>query len=84
MRIIWQALAGASALHMTYIGIVFSIGLLQTYFYKPQFSTETMVLQSEVSFGSEAASPIIYLGSFVIVAMLIALVLIGRKQFNKQ
>ena len=84
MRIIWQALAGAFALHMACIGIVFLIGLLQTYFYKPQFSTEAIVLQSEVSFGGVAASPITYGSSFVIVAMLIALVLIGRKQFNKQ
>ena len=57
MRIIWQALAGALALHLAYIGIVFLIGWLQTYFYKPQFSPGTVVLQSEVVFGVVTAPP---------------------------
>jgi hypothetical protein len=84
MKIIGQALAGALVLHMAYMGIVFLIGLLQTYFYKPQFSTEAVVLQSEVSFGSVAASPIVYVSSIIIVAIVIALVLMGRKQLKKQ
>ena len=83
MRIIWQALAGALALHLAYIGIVFLIGWLQTYFYKPQFSPGTVVLQSEVVFGVVTAPPIVYVSSFVIVAMLIGLVLIGRRQLKK-
>ena len=83
MRMIWLALAGALTLHLAYIGIVFLIGWLQTYFYKPQFSPGTVVLQTEVSFGVVTAPLIVYVSSFVIVAILIGLVLIGRKQFKK-
>ena len=83
MRIIGQALAGALALHLAYIGIVFLMAWIQTYFYKPQFSPGTIVLQSEVSFGVITASPLVYVSSFVIVAMLIGLVLMGRKQLKK-
>ena len=83
MKIIGQALVGALLLHIAYIGIVFLMGWVQTYFYKPQFSPGTIVLQSEVSFGVVTASPIVYVGSFVIVTMLIGLVLMGRKQLKK-
>ena len=75
------AFAGALLLHILYFAVQLLIGLIQTFFYKPQFAPDTAVLQSELAFGFiSQGSPIILLGSYMGVALLIFVVLNLKKK----
>ncbi|WP_339197021.1 hypothetical protein MKY27_01225 [Solibacillus sp. FSL R5-0449] len=50
-RKILFAFIGALLLHILYYAILLLIGLVQTFFYKPQFAPDTVGLQSEMVFG---------------------------------
>ncbi|MCM3723136.1 hypothetical protein [Solibacillus isronensis] len=75
------AIIGALLLHILYFTAQLLIGLVQTFFYKPQFAPDTVVLQSEMTFGFvNQGSPILLLGSYIGVAILIFGVLSLKKK----
>lgn len=78
------AFIGALMLHILYFAAQLLIGLIQTLFYKPQFGPDTVVLQSELTFGFvNQGFPTFLLGSYIGVALLIYAVLsIKRKGVN--
>lgn len=80
MGIVIKSLIGSFCLHVSYIGLVFSIAFAKTLFYKPEFPPNAVVLQSEVAFGF-TGSPFSIVVSFVVVAGVLGVVfLIRRKQ----
>lgn len=82
MKIVWQALLCAAAVHILYFATVFSVGYVKTITYRPNFSTawkDAETLQSTAAFGS-TMSPIIYLGTFIAATVICALLLIGFKK----
>lgn len=80
-RKILFAFIGALLLHILYFATQLLIGLVQTFFYKPQFAPDTVVLQSEMAFGFiNQGSPIFLLGSYIGVAFLIFAVLSIKKK----
>ena len=75
------AFVGALLLHILYFAAQLLIGLIQTFFYKPQFAPNTVVLQSEVAFGFvNQGSPILLIGSYIGAALLIFAVLNIKKK----
>ena len=75
-RKILFAFIGALLLHILYFTAQLLIGLVQTFFYKPQFAPNMVELQSEITFGFvNQGSPILLLGSYIGVALLIFAVL---------
>lgn len=57
------------------------LGLIQTYFYRPQFSPNDIVLQSEVSFGVVMhGSPTMLIGSYCIITLIIFALLMLKKE----
>ncbi|MEK5078918.1 hypothetical protein MKX73_08280 [Solibacillus sp. FSL W7-1436] len=75
-RKILFAFIGALLLHILYFAAQLLIGLVQTFFFKPQFAPDTVGLQSELSFGFvNGGSAIFLLGSYIGVAFLIFAVL---------
>ncbi|MER2113438.1 MAG: hypothetical protein ABS960_12165 [Solibacillus isronensis] len=84
-RKILFAFFGALLLHILYFTAQLLIGLVQTFFYKPQFAPDTVVLQSEMAFGFvNQESPILLLGSYIGVALLIFAVLSLKKERREQ
>lgn len=83
-RKILFAFIGALMLHILYFAAQLLIGLIQTLFYKPQFGPDTVVLQSELTFGFvNQGFPIFLVGSYIGVALLIYAVLsLKRKGVN--
>lgn len=80
-RKILFAFIGALLLHILYYAILLLIGLVQTFFYKPQFAPDTVGLQSEMVFGFvNRGSPVFLLGSYIGVALLIFAVLSLKKK----
>ncbi|MFL0583081.1 hypothetical protein ACH0B6_10935 [Solibacillus silvestris] len=80
-RKILFAFIGALLLHILYFAAQLLIGLIQTFFYKPQFAPDTVVLQSELTFGFvNQGSPIFLVGSYIGVALLIYAVLSLKKK----
>lgn len=80
-RKILFAFIGALLLHILYFTAQLLIGLVRTFFYKPQFAPDTVELQSEVTFGFvNQGSPMILLGSYIGVAFLIFAVLSLKKK----
>lgn len=75
------AFVGALLLHILYFAAQLLIGLTQTFFYKPQFAPNTVVLQSEVAFGFvNQGFPIFLIGSYIGIALLIFAVLNIKKK----
>ena len=82
MRIVVTSLAGSAILHIVYFLCMTAIGLAQTYFYKPQFAPNVLVLQQEIAFGYVVRFPSIGF-SLVLIAVVIWLLLqIRRKKLN--
>ncbi|WP_342574702.1 hypothetical protein MHH37_01460 [Solibacillus sp. FSL K6-1781] len=80
-RKILFAFIGALLLHILYFAAQLLIGLIQTYFYKPQFAPDPVVLQSEVAFGLVNQGSAIYLlGSYIGVALLLFAILSLKKK----
>ena len=82
MKTICQALLGAAAVHILYFAAVFSVGYVKALTYRPNFSNaweNTENLQSTAAFGS-AASPVLYLGTFLAATVACLLLLFGYKK----
>lgn len=61
------------------------IGVVQTYLYKPQFSPNDLVLQSEVSFGVVMhGSPLVLIGSYCMITLIIFALLMLKKERHAQ
>lgn len=57
------------------------IGVIRTYLYKPQFSPNDLVLQSEVSFGVVMhGSPIVLVGNYCIITLIIFALFMLKKE----
>lgn len=80
-RKILFAFTGALLLHILYFATQLLIGFVQTFFYKPQFAPDTVVLQSEMAFGFvNQGSLILLVFSYIGVAFLIFAVLSIKKK----
>lgn len=83
-RKILFALVGAFLLHILYFSAQLLIGIVKTFLYQPQFAPDAVVLQNEISFGViTRESPILLLGSYFVVALLIfGLINLKKKGVN--
>lgn len=82
MKIVWQALIGAAAVHVIYFTTTFVIGYVKTVIYRPNIAMDwenVDMLQNEVAFG-HTASPFFYLCTFLGTALLCGLLLISYKK----
>lgn len=60
-------------------------GLIQTFLYRPQFSPNDIVLQSEVTFGVVTnGSPLLIVGTFILLTLLIFGLLMLKKERREQ
>lgn len=86
MKIIWQSLLGAAAIHILYFAAAMSVGYVKTITYKPNFSAaweNTESLSSAVAFGSTTSS-LWYSGTFLAAAIVCGLLLMGYKKLTTQ
>lgn len=86
MKIIWQSLLGAAAIHILYFAAAMSVGYVQTITYKPNFSAaweHAERLPNAVAFGS-TTSPLWYAGTFLAAAIGCGLLLVGYKKLTTQ
>lgn len=79
------ALLGAFVLHIVFFIVQILSGIVQTFFYQPQFAPDDVVLQSTISFGMTAqGSPAILLASYIIVALILFALFQTRKLFKRK
>ena len=79
------ALMGALLLHLIFFIVQILSGIVQTFFYQPQFAPDDVVLQSTISFGmTTQGSPAILLASYIIVALILFALFQTRKLFKRK
>ncbi|MCH7320267.1 hypothetical protein LZ480_00075 [Solibacillus sp. MA9] len=79
------ALVGALIIHIAYVLIQLLIGIIQTFFYQPQFAPNDVILQSEVAFGFMLqGAPLILLGSYFIVAVVLFTILNTKEALKRK
>lgn len=79
------ALIGALLMHMIFFIAQILIGLVQTFFYQPQFAPDDVVLQSTISLGMTAqGSPAILLASYIVVVLILFALFQTRNVFKRK
>lgn len=79
------ALMGALLLHLIFFIAQILRGIVQTFFYQPQFAPDDVVLQSTISFGMTAqGSPAILLASYIVVALILFALFQKRNIFKRK
>lgn len=84
-RNILLALLGALVLQIGYFFVQLLIGIVQTYFYQPQFAPNDIVLQSEVAFGFiSQGTPLFVLASYFLATLVLFMMLKTKESFKKK
>ena len=84
-RNVLLALLGALLLHIGYFLVQLLIGIVQTFFYQPQFAPTDVVLQSEVAFGFVSrGTPLFLLASYFLASLLLFMMLKTKESLKRK